>query len=269
MAWIRSDCSILSDEWLLTELDGWEFKAWTMFLHRVKAEGARGSVKVTSTKILATQWLIPVTAVQSMLTKAMLPNERGVPRIREEGGRWYVASWKKYQEDFKESDEAREGKGVSPEKTGDGPKRTTPPHSTPQDSTLPDSTLQDSTPQNNTTTATVVVAAAAAATATAAAATAVPVVGLKSKQPEWETLIEYEWGIPSTRVPRKTVQELTTLANKHGTDRVLYAVSEARSHGANHLGYVRAILDPRNRIAEIEREIDKANQIRIGQGKSI
>jgi hypothetical protein len=128
--------------------------------------------------------------------------------------------------------------------------------------TLPNRTVPDLTVPHHTTPPPVTAAAAAAATG-------ITNVELKGTKQGWEALIEHEWGIPATRVPKKTVQELTALANKHGTDRVLYAVSEARSHGAHHIGYVRAILDPRYRMAEIEREIEKANQIRTGQGKSI
>ena len=120
MAWIRSDCAKLSDDWLL-DLDGDEYKAFDLFLHRVKAEGARGSVAVTSVATLGRQWNVPAEKVRSMLDKAATPNGKGIPRIYEDGGRWYVANWAKFQEDHK----GKTARGEKGEKTEDAVNGTT------------------------------------------------------------------------------------------------------------------------------------------------
>jgi len=141
MSWIRLDCSILDDEFLIEALTGDEFKAWSLFLIRVKALGARGSVAITSTKSLSRNWNVPEGAILSMLEKAAkYPNGDGKPgqRIYEDGGRWYVKNWKKYQEDYKHANIGK-FRGPSSENSGDPPDGTTPPHNnptiTPQDRT--------------------------------------------------------------------------------------------------------------------------------------
>jgi len=123
MAWLRLDCAMLDDDFV-RHISGDEFKAWTLFLLRVKALGARGSVPISSTATLAYNWMVPETAVISMLKKAReFPGSDGKPgdRIFEDGGRWYVKNWSKYQEDHK----AITARG---ETSGDVPDGTTLPH---------------------------------------------------------------------------------------------------------------------------------------------
>jgi len=137
LSWIRLDCSALDDKFLIDELSGDEFKAWTLFLLRVKAVGARGSVPITSTSMLARSWNLPESSIKTMIEKAYnFPNGYGEPgkRIYEHSGRWYVRNWKKYQEDYGSS------RGLSSGISEDGTERTTP-----QDPTLQDPTLQDPT----------------------------------------------------------------------------------------------------------------------------
>lgn len=123
MAWIRLDCGIETDEWFLT-LDGWERSAWMMLLLHVKGSGARGSVAATLPKILAARWFIPVDSVASMLRKAIRDK-----RVREDGGRWYIANWAKYQEDHR-------SKAENGESSGDAANGTT------TTTTVPNSTVQ-------------------------------------------------------------------------------------------------------------------------------
>jgi len=121
MAWIRSDCAKLSDEWYLTTLNPAERNAFDLFVLRVKAEGARGSVACTGTAILASQWFMDEATVASMLKKSD-------GKITKKDGRWYVTNWRKYQEDYRET--TYEHQSASSGKTGDDTDATTPPHTT-------------------------------------------------------------------------------------------------------------------------------------------
>jgi len=111
MPWIRFDCSILDDDFVINELNGGEFKAWALFLLRVKAQGARGSVPITSLRSLSRNWNVPESEIVSMLQKAG-------QKIEERNGRWYVRNWRKYQEDYR-------NKSAYPENVGDGTDATT------------------------------------------------------------------------------------------------------------------------------------------------
>jgi hypothetical protein len=113
MPWIRSDCCILDDKFVV-EMTGDEYKAWSFFLHRVKAQGARGGVSVTDLSILARNWNVPEAAIVSMFKKAG-------NRIWTDGGRWYVKNWSKYQEDHK----SKTAKGEFSPNTPDAPDGTT------------------------------------------------------------------------------------------------------------------------------------------------
>jgi len=124
MAWIRLDCAMLSDEWALMTLTPEEFKAWTLFLLRVKSEGARGTVKIASAKVLSAQWFISEPGVLGMVRKAL---EKGIVEVVD--NRWHVKNWWKYQEDhrYAKTDELRQS---STEFSGDAGTTTTPPHPT-------------------------------------------------------------------------------------------------------------------------------------------
>ncbi len=65
MPWIRFDCSTMDDDFCIDGLSGDEFKAWALFLLRVKALGARGRVKVASLASLARNWMVPEQAIAS------------------------------------------------------------------------------------------------------------------------------------------------------------------------------------------------------------
>ena len=93
MPWIRFDCSTLDDEFAIG-LTGEEFKAWALFLLRVKAQGGRGRVGVTSVSVLARNWNVKQSAILSMLEKA-------AGRIKEVDKTWFVVNWGKYQDDHK------------------------------------------------------------------------------------------------------------------------------------------------------------------------
>lgn len=116
MAWIRLDCSALSDELLIVTLEPAEFKAWVLFLLRVKAEGARGSVAMTSHVMLERLWNVPTGTIESMMQKVD-------GRIYEVNGQWHVLNWRKYQEDWRD-------KSSSPGETGYRPDATTPHYTT-------------------------------------------------------------------------------------------------------------------------------------------
>jgi hypothetical protein len=118
MAWIRLDCSMLDDEFTYS-LTGDEFKAWTLFLLRVKAYGGRGKVGMASVETLSRTWNVPKSAIGSMLTKAG-------NRIKEANNTWFVTNWSKYQEDHKSA------KGEFPEDALLTPSRATLQYTTPQ-----------------------------------------------------------------------------------------------------------------------------------------
>ncbi len=103
MAWIRVDCSLMDDEFVVS-LSGDEFRAWIYFLLRTKSFGARGSVPRSSISVLSRTWQVPEQEISSMFEKAG-------DRIFEKNGRWYVKNWRKYQDDFR-------SKGASPENSG-------------------------------------------------------------------------------------------------------------------------------------------------------
>lgn len=130
MAWIRLDCATLDDDFCIEKLNAEEFKAWILFLLRVKSIGARGSVPMVSSSSLARNWQVSAESISSMLSKAG-------DRIVEENGRWHVKNWKKFQEDYCKSTTYRD-KGLSSENSEHSPTGTTVqystvPHSTPQD----------------------------------------------------------------------------------------------------------------------------------------
>lgn len=127
MAWIRLDCATLDDDFCIEKLTAEEFKAWILFLLRIKAIGARGSAPVASLCSLARNWQVSSESITSMLSKAG-------DRITEENGRWHVKNWRKYQEDYDKSI-TYEGKRPSSEKPEDGAEATTVHHSTVHHST--------------------------------------------------------------------------------------------------------------------------------------
>jgi len=111
MSWIRLDCACLDDSFIIEELTGDEFKAWCLFLLRVKAVGAKGSVPIASTSMLGRNWGVKGKTVASMISKAG-------SRIVVKDGRWYVKNWRKYQEDYR-------NKSAYPEIPGDDTDATT------------------------------------------------------------------------------------------------------------------------------------------------
>lgn len=96
MPWIRFDCCILDDDFAI-ELTGDEFKAWSLFLLRTKALGARGRVKTASLSSLSRNWNVAQDAINSMLSKAG-------SRIVEQNGQWFISNWSKYNDDYRNTD---------------------------------------------------------------------------------------------------------------------------------------------------------------------
>jgi hypothetical protein len=137
MPWIRFDCSTLDDEFCI-ELAGEEFKAWALFLLRVKAMGARGRVKVAALSSLSRNWGVPEKSIRSMLHKAATAKNRDgepSPKIKEANGTWYVVNWSRYQDDYrgKKGEESTSTEvSVDDKKARNG---ATLPHTTPQDTT--------------------------------------------------------------------------------------------------------------------------------------
>ena len=91
--WFRVNCDWWESDWLHV-LSAEAQLAWIKLLGRVKSVGVGGSVKQTSTSLLAHQWLQSEESVRQMLRAAEIAGA-----IIVEDDSWFITEWHKYQSD--------------------------------------------------------------------------------------------------------------------------------------------------------------------------
>jgi len=91
--WFRVNCDWWESDWLHV-LSAEAQLAWIKLLGRVKSVGVGGSVKQTSTSLLARQWLQSEESVLQMLKAAEMAGAISV-----EDGSWVITGWSKFQND--------------------------------------------------------------------------------------------------------------------------------------------------------------------------
>lgn len=84
-------------------------------------------------------------------------------------------------------------------------------------------------------------------------------------QQDFEIFLCQQWGEDGRRMPWATKQQLLKLIEKHGRERVDYAIEEAAKHNKRSLAYVEAILSPearaRNALRRDQAEVDKFTEL--------